>query len=284
MTKSSHYSITIANPREGERYYERLLLNHVRGPLSFNDLFTVNGRQCDTFKDTAKERGLLELYNSILECLGETVIFKMQEALRSLFATILAQSNPEQEQAFTKIVQTIDTGTTGIFFVDGPGGTGKIYLYCALLANVRSRGMTALATTISGVAASILPGGRTAHSRFEIPLQTNESTMTNMSKKNGAAKLIRKEKVIIWDEAPMAKRQTIETVDRRFRDIMDIDKSFGGKVMVFGGYFHQMLPVVPKSTRAEIVNASLVKSYLLPLIEKIQVTRNNGTYTKKHHL
>ena len=91
--------------------------------------------------------------------------------------------NPEQEQAFAKILQTIDCGRDGIFFVDGPGGTGKTYLYRALLANVRSRGMIALATTTSGVAASILPGGRTAHSRFEIALQTNEATMTNMSNK-----------------------------------------------------------------------------------------------------
>ena len=75
-------------------------------------------------------------------------------------------------------MQTINAGTTAIFFVDGPGGTGKTYLYRALLANVRSRGMIGLATATSGVAASILPGGRTAHSRFEIPLQTSESTMT----------------------------------------------------------------------------------------------------------
>ncbi|XP_060170805.1 uncharacterized protein LOC132601756 [Lycium barbarum] len=95
-----------------------------------------------------------------------------------------------------------------------------------------------------------------------------------MSKQSGAAKLIRKEKLLIWDEAPIAKRQTIETVDRSFRDIMDIDKPFGGKVMVFGGDFRQVLPVVPKSTRAETVNASLVKSYLWPLMEKIQFTRN----------
>ncbi|XP_060194098.1 uncharacterized protein LOC132623363 [Lycium barbarum] len=119
-----------------------------------------------------------------------------------------------------------------------------------------------------------LPGGRTAHSRFEIPLQTNESSMTNMSKQSGAAKLIRKAKLLIWDEVPMAKRQTIETVDRSFRDIMDIDKPFAGKVMVFGGDFRQVLPVVPKSTRAETVNASLVNSYLWPLMGKIQFTRN----------
>ncbi|XP_015054925.1 uncharacterized protein LOC107001362 [Solanum pennellii] len=176
-------------------------------------------------------------------------------------------------------MQTVNAGTTAIFFVDGPGGTGKTYLDRALLANVRSRGMIGLTTTTSGVAASIFPGGHTIHSRFEIPLQTSESTMTNMSKQSGAAKLIRKAKVIIWDEAGIAKCQTIETVDRSFRDIKDIDKPFGVKVMVFGGDFRQVLPVVPKSTRAEIVNASLVKSYLWPLMEKIQLTRNTRART-----
>jgi len=98
--------------------------------------------------------------------------------------------------------------------------------------------------------------------------------MTNMSKQCGGATLIRQAKLIIWDEAPMAKRHTSETVDRSFRDIMDSDIPFGGKVMVFGGDFRQVLPVVPKSTRAETVNASLVKSYLWPLMEKIQLSTN----------
>jgi len=57
------------------------------------------------------------------------------------------------------------------------GELEKTYLYRALLANVRLRGTIALATTTSGVVASILPGGRTTHSRFEIPLQTIESTI-----------------------------------------------------------------------------------------------------------
>ncbi|KAH0692884.1 hypothetical protein KY290_021037 [Solanum tuberosum] len=83
-----------ANPREGERYYEQLLLDHVRGQLSFNDLLTVNGKQCQTFKEAAKERGLHESDNSISECLREVVIFKMPSALRSLFATILVHCNP----------------------------------------------------------------------------------------------------------------------------------------------------------------------------------------------
>nr|XP_009619306.1 uncharacterized protein LOC104111331 [Nicotiana tomentosiformis] len=110
--------------------------------------------------------------------------------------------------------------------------------------------MIILATATSGVAATILPGGRTAHSRFDIPLQTNDTTMTKMSKQSDAAKLIRQAKIIIWDEAFTVNRHTIETVDRSFHDIMDANVPFGGKVLVFGGNFRQVLPVVPKSTKS----------------------------------
>ncbi|KAG5584666.1 hypothetical protein H5410_045100 [Solanum commersonii] len=72
----------------------------------------------------------------------------------------------------------------------------------------------------------------------------------------------------------MAKRNTIKTVDKSFHDKMDKDIPFGGKIMVLGGDFRQVLPVVPKSTRAEMVNASLVRSYLWPLMEKIQLSTN----------
>ncbi|KAH0636281.1 hypothetical protein KY285_036028 [Solanum tuberosum] len=162
-------------------------------------------------------------------------------------AAAQSKLNQQQTQAFTTILERVNSETQGLLFVDGPGGTGKTFLYRALLAKVRSKGMIALSCATSGVAATLLPGGRMTHSRFGIPLQANETTMTHMSKQGGGAKLIRQEKLIIWDDAPMAKRQTIETVDRSFRDIMDKDAPFGGKVMVFGGDFRQVLPVVPKS-------------------------------------
>lgn len=53
--------------------------------------------------------------------------------------------------------------------------------------------------------------------------------MINMPKQGGGAQLIRQDKLLIWDEAPMDKRHTIETVDRSFRDIMYKDVLFGGK-------------------------------------------------------
>ena len=66
--------------------------------------------------------------------------------------------------------------------MDGPGGTGKTYLYRALLAKVRSMDLIAVATATSGIASSIMPGGRTAHSRFKIPIKLEENSVCNFTK------------------------------------------------------------------------------------------------------
>ena len=60
----------------------------------------------------------------------------------------------------------------------------------------------------------------------------------------------------------MTKRQAIGALDRSLRDIMGCDTPFGGKVMLFGGDFRQVLPVVPRGTRAQITDATLLRSYI----------------------
>lgn len=89
------------------------------------------------------------------------------------------------------------------FFVDGPGGTGKTFLYNALLDKVRSDGGIALATASSGIAATLLKGGRTAHSRFKIPIALSQTTTCSLNIQNPEACVIRDAKLILWDEAPM---------------------------------------------------------------------------------
>ena len=83
-----------ANPAEGEIYYLRLLLNHVRGPTLFADMLTVNGTRYSTFKESTVKRGLLESDHSITECLDEVTSFQMLCALHRLFATILVCCEP----------------------------------------------------------------------------------------------------------------------------------------------------------------------------------------------
>jgi ATP-dependent DNA helicase PIF1 len=135
--------------------------------------------------------------------------------------------------------------------------------YRALLGTVRRQNKLAVATATSSVAASIMPGERTAHSRFKIPLTLDDSCCCSFTKQSGTAKLLQSASLIIWDEASMTKRQAVEALDNNMRDIMGRqDLLFGGKTVVFGGNFRQVLPVVQKGSRAQIVGASLRRSHL----------------------
>jgi len=182
--------------------------------------------------------------------------------------------NMDQQIAYSSIMERVLHNKPGAFFIDGPGGTGKTYLYCALLATIRSRRLVAIATATSGVAASIMPGGRTAHSRFKIPINLDDMSNCSVSKQSKLAELLRISSVIIWDEASMAKRQAIEALDRMLQDIMNCCLLFGGKVVIFGGDFRQVLPVTPRATIEESIDASLVKSHIWPLLEKFKLKIN----------
>ena len=82
--------------------------------------------------------------------------------------------NTKQRSVYEEIMAAIYSKQGGLFFVDGPGGTGKTFLYRALLAKLRSQDKLAVATATSGVTAAIMPGGRMAHSHFKIPLTLQE--------------------------------------------------------------------------------------------------------------
>ena len=52
------------------------------------------------------------------------------------------------------------------------------------------------------------------------------------------------------------------------------DKVFGGKVVVFGGDFRQILPVIPNGTRQDVVHASLNMSKLWKHCTVLKLTQN----------
>jgi hypothetical protein len=115
---------------------------------------------------------------------------------------------------------------------------------------------------MSGIAASIMPGGLTAHSVFKIPIKISDGSICKFSKQCDTFDLLHRVALIIWDEVAMTKRQSVETLDRSLQHIMGCKLTFGGKMMVFGYDFKQVLPVVPRGTRAQIMDATLLRSYI----------------------
>jgi ATP-dependent DNA helicase PIF1 len=146
------------------------------------------------------------------------------------------------------------------FFVDGLGGAGKTFLYGCLLSKLRGQGDLAIAVASSGIAALLLEGGRTVHSRFKVPLNIHADSTCKMERGSQLAEFIERAALIVWDEAPMMHKHAFEAVDRTLRDIMRVDEVFGGKIVVMGGDFRQVLPVIKRGTPGQIVDACLNRS------------------------
>lgn len=66
----------------------------------------------------------------------------------------------------------------------------------------------------SGIASLLLQGGRTAHSRFGVPINHDEFTTCSMKLGSDLANLVREASLIIWDEAPMINKYCFENFDR----------------------------------------------------------------------
>ena len=122
-----------------------------------------------------------------------------------------------------------------MFFLYGYGGTGKTFMWTTISSALRSKRKIVLTVASSGIASLLLPGGRTTHSKFRIPIPTMENSICNIEQGSEAAELLKLADLIIWDEALMAHKFCFETLDRTLNDIMK-DKMkpnlvFGGKVV-----------------------------------------------------
>ncbi|XP_024964285.1 uncharacterized protein LOC112504569 [Cynara cardunculus var. scolymus] len=362
------------SPTVGEGYYLQILLNKVKGPKSFEDIRTVNGKTFLTFRDACYALGLLDNDKKYIEAIEEANLTASGFYLRFLFATMLISNSlcrpefvweknmailsrwdsvqstellysrqnitlfeieniflrnnytlkdfttlpypdndslessnnrliaeeldynhhnlrdefhtlvtaltNEQRGVYNEIMTAVEKKKGGVFFVYGHGGTGKTFLWKTLVASIRSKGEIVLNVASSGIASLLLTGGRTAHSRFHIPLILNEDSLCQMKPDSDVASLINKTTLIIWDEAPMVHKHAFEALDRSMNDIFNAQRSgdsimiFGGKVIIFGGDFRQILPVIPNAGRQDIVNASLSSSYIREKCKVLRLTRN----------
>ncbi|KAM0859110.1 hypothetical protein ACQ4PT_047400 [Festuca glaucescens] len=238
----------------------------------------------------AKNGSMLSSFNLTVgpipagQILGNRLILEELQYDRNILAaesiSLKSRLNGEQTLIYTEIMDAVNAPVGSAYFVSGHGGTGKTFLWNAIVTAVRADGKIVLAVASSGVASLLLPGGRTGHSRFRIPVQIDERSLCNISRGTNLAGLVQQASLILWDEAPMTNRRCFEALDRSLRDILSVEDNtraamlFGGKTVVFGGDFRQVLPVVEGGSKVEIINASLVKSPLWQGIKVLRLCRN----------
>ena len=108
-----------------------------------------------------------------------------RELLRSESERLVGHLNPDQRTIFDQAINAVNDRRQKLIFVYGHGGTGKTFVWRAIISTFRSEGKIVLAVASSGIAALLLPSGQTAHSKFKIPLDLSDESMCNIKKNAG---------------------------------------------------------------------------------------------------
>ncbi|XP_072072083.1 uncharacterized protein [Arachis hypogaea] len=143
----------------------------------------------------------------------------------------------EQRLVFNEILNTVITDSGSFYFLYGHGGCGKTFIWNGLSSAIRFREKIVLNVASSGIVSLLLPGGRTVHSRFSIPITITDESTCNIKHDSLKAELLIQSSLIIWDEAPMLNKMCFEALDRTLRNLMLVTNQhkthqpFGGKVL-----------------------------------------------------
>ena len=345
------YSVS---PSDVEKFHLRLLLLHVPGARSFDDMKTVDGVVCATFREACILRHLLADDNEYNQAIAEALNFQMPRQLRSMFATICVYCQPsdpltlwtnhiealiedytrthhDHEDAVNAALHDIDRllrengtncGAIGLptphgeasdepsalepepsfddltdeqrhlmdsvlrsvegeeetvprlHYVDAPGGSGKTYVFNKITSHLRHHNKTVACAAWTGIATTLMTSGRTVHNLFKLPVPVVDNSTCNVSPTSEQAATLRAVDLFIIDEASMIPSHALHAMDRCLQDITQDSHPFGGKAMLLGGDFRQVLPVVPRAPPAVVIDTCLKRSPMWPLFKQHRLTRN----------
>ena len=197
-----------------------------------------------------------------------------REELAARVTVNTAQFNDAQRGIYDAVLESVNNNNGKTFFLHSAGGCGKTFVCNTIAAAVRAQGKIALCVASSGIASLLLEGGRTAHSTFKIPLQVNDTSFCNITRRSHAYLLLRETSIIIWDEVPMQHKYAVDAVNRTIQDLLENNSPFGGITVLFGGDFRQTLPVIPHGLRQQFVAASLRRSNIWQHVEMHYLHQN----------
>ncbi|GKC02226.1 DNA helicase [Tanacetum coccineum] len=132
----------------------RTLLVHI---LSFCQVFWPSST-AQTPHVCAKNKLLMEE-----KSYGRALLAKERDRL-------LSKLNVKQHHKLSLITEAYLNNQQELVFVYSHGGTGKTFLWKTIIYALRSEGRIVVTVASSGIASLLLPVGRTAHSRFKLPL------------------------------------------------------------------------------------------------------------------
>ncbi|XP_074265834.1 uncharacterized protein LOC141588285 [Silene latifolia] len=148
--------------------------------IEIDTLLQRNGSNLEMFPSMVVPDEVLTRDNSN-RLLAEELRYD-KKSLAEEHAKLLPRLTDEQRMVYDSIMTAVGKDQGGIFFIYGHSGTGKTFLWKTLCTAIHSRGEIVLPVALSGIAYLLLPGGKTTHSTFNIPLNgesdDGEATIT----------------------------------------------------------------------------------------------------------
>jgi hypothetical protein len=193
---------------------------------------------------------------------------------------MLAQLNEGQRAAFDQIMASIndvDNVHPRLYFLDGPGGTGKTFLFNTIITVLQGQGKHVIVVASTGIASTLLIGGATYQSQFKLYPPITETSRSKFEEGSYSAQIIRKADFIISDEATMKFNLALDAINKLCQTTMKNDLPYGGKVLLLGGDFRQYLPVVKHGNRVQATESAIINNTTWPLFRQIQLVQNMRT-------
>uniref|UniRef100_A0AC34FY32 ATP-dependent DNA helicase n=1 Tax=Panagrolaimus sp. ES5 TaxID=591445 RepID=A0AC34FY32_9BILA len=299
------YSVS---PTNQELFHLRILLNHVKGATSFEDLKRVDGQvePCQTFTQTCLELGLVKDDKEWEKVLNEVKLELMPYQMRLLFVRLLIHCSP---LAPHELWETFTTDLSDDFArnMSEDLAIKKAYREIQRILEIENKTLADFPSMSQNVdfdedydiydpiydqqigdqlfekmndpqkevvkKVKDASSGENKQKLFYLdgpdydiydPIYDQQIGDQMFEKMNDPQKkVVKKVKhassgenkqklfyldgpetdVFIWDQAPMAPKYALEIMDRLLRDFTKIDEPFGGKILLLGGDFRQLLPV-----------------------------------------
>ncbi|KAL6730507.1 hypothetical protein Aduo_001478 [Ancylostoma duodenale] len=103
----------------------------------------------------------------------------------------------KKKNAADDILAALDREEQRCFFIGGPGGTGKTYLYSTTYDLAIGQRRQVLCVAPTGVAANLLPGGRTVNSAFKLNMADGNRSKSEVLRMQIPANLV---KNLVYEE------------------------------------------------------------------------------------
>ncbi|XP_046650963.1 ATP-dependent DNA helicase pfh1-like [Daphnia pulicaria] len=193
---------------------------------------------------------------------------------------MVTQLNEGQRAAYDQIMAAVNDNNNSVphqYFLDGPGGTGKTFLYNTVITVLQGQGKTVIAVASTGIASTLLIDGTTYHSQFKIYPPITEVTRSKIVDGSPLANLISSANLIISGEATMKTNHALDAFNFLFQKLEKKNLPHGGIVLLLGGDFRQCLPVVRHGNRGKVVEATIRNNATWPLFRHLRLTQNMRT-------